>query len=127
MKSTFKIEWVPFKRNEFTCQCGCGFDTVDVDLLKVLTAVRNHFNAPVTITSGCRCISHNNSIGGAMKSTHLRGQAADFRVKGVHADDVADFLEKEMEGWGGIGRYTGRTHVDVRSNGPARWDNRGKY
>jgi len=30
------MDTIYFKRGEFVCSCGCGFDTVDVDLLPVL-------------------------------------------------------------------------------------------
>jgi len=48
-----------FYRDEFACQCGCGFDTVDHELVKILEDVRKTFNAPVHISSGCRCEKHN--------------------------------------------------------------------
>lgn len=108
-----------FSRHEFACSCGCGFDTVDVDTLTVLEQVRQHFNAPVKITSGCRCADHNAKIGGSKKSQHVRGRAADIQVQGVTPSDVADYIESIMVG-GGLGRYDTFTHIDTRS-GTARW------
>lgn len=112
-----------FKRSEFTCKCGCGFDTVDAGLLNVVTDVRIEFQKPVIINSGCRCPEHNKAIGGSPRSQHVIAKAADIKVKGVHADKVADYLEEQFPGEHGIGRYKGRTHIDVRE-GCARWDNR---
>lgn len=112
-----------FKRSEFACKCGCGFEAVDVELLQVLTDLREHFNAPVAINSGNRCPSHNRKVGGEAKSKHLYGIAADVRVAGVSADAVADYLEQKYPNKYGIGRYVGRTHIDVRES-PARWDKR---
>lgn len=112
-----------FTRKEFACQCGCGFDTVDFELAKVLDDVREHFKRPVIINSGCRCAIHNKNEGGSPKSQHLLGTAADIVVKGIYADDVADYLEERYSDTYGIGRYNGRTHIDIRSK-PARWDNR---
>ena len=112
-----------FDRREFACRCGCGFDTVDVALLELLERVRGHFGQPVRVLSGCRCEAHNRAIGGARHSRHLWGQAADIDVLGVHPDDVADWLEGEMAGYGGLGRYDSWTHMDVRST-LARWDER---
>lgn len=119
-----------FKREEFRCKgtsCGpdgknCGFDTVDYELAEVLDDVREHFGKPITITSGCRCPVHNKSVGGASKSVHMTGQAADFRVKDVHADDVHNYLVGKYPGRYGIGLYhnPGRVHVDVRKQ-EARW------
>lgn len=113
-----------FSRSEFACKCGCGFDTVDAELIKVLEKVRDHFKAAVMINSGCRCKKRNKDVGGSSKSDHLVGKAADVRVKGVHADDVADYFIRLYPNKYGIGRYVGRTHIDVRSGKPSRWDER---
>ena len=52
-----------FKRSEFACKCGCGFDTVDYELVKVLEYIREHFDRPLQINSGCRCATHNRTLG----------------------------------------------------------------
>ncbi len=52
-----------FKRSEFACKCGCGFDTVDAALIIVLQSIRDQFGALV-VNSDCRCDSHNKSVGG---------------------------------------------------------------
>ena len=67
-----------FSREEFECGCGCGFAAVDVELLDILEKVRSKFNAPVTITSACRCAEHNSAIGGSYGSKHKKGIAADI-------------------------------------------------
>lgn len=112
-----------FTRKEFACRCGCGFDAVDVELLFVLIDLRVYFDAEVSINSPNRCFQHNKDEGGAEGSEHVNGCASDVRVKGVHADLVADYLEKKYPNKYGIGRYRGRTHIDVRPL-KARWDNR---
>lgn len=116
-----------FSRDEFKCQCkdNCGFDTVDAELIAVLEklrlALRNH---QIKITSGCRCIHHNREVKGSINSYHMSGKAADIVVDGIDADDVADCLEDLYPDRYGIGRYQGRTHIDVRSTTRARWDYR---
>lgn len=112
-----------FWRHEFACRCGCGFDTVDVRLLEILEAVRQHFDARVDINSGCRCVPHNLRESQSPRSQHLYGRAADIVVDGVPADLVADYLEKTFGDEIGLGRYLGRTHVDSRGYA-ARWDER---
>ena len=112
-----------FTRQEFACKCGCGFDTVDAELLGVLIETREHFKSPIIITSGVRCKRHNAVIGGSDFSQHIQGKAVDFKVTGIHENAVADYLESKYTTSYGIGRYTGRTHIDVREN-PARWNNR---
>jgi uncharacterized protein YcbK (DUF882 family) len=111
-------EW--FKREEFRCQCGCGFDTVDVDLLEVLTNVREHFKAPVHITSGCRCTTHNFNAGGSKHSQHTIGKASDFQVRGVSPKEVYEYIDSEYPHTLGLGLYSSWVHVDSREN-KARW------
>jgi len=113
-----------FSRSEFSCKDGCGFDTVDAELITVLEDVRTSFRMPVIINSGCRCEEHNKLANGSEKSQHLKGRAADFRVEGLHPDMVANYLERKYFDRYGIGRYDGRTHIDTRSDGPTRWDKR---
>ena len=112
-----------FDRSEFACQCGCGFDTVDTQLMTLLECVRHHFGKPVIINSACRCPEHNEKIGGSNNSQHTKGRAADIRVIGHTPEELAEFAESLMEGWGGIGVYPKKNfvHLDTRSNGPARW------
>lgn len=110
-----------FDREEFRCKCNsCGYDTVDAQLLEVLEAVRQHFGAPVTITSAARCEAHNRKVGGSPNSQHLRARAADFVVKGLAPAEVADWLERTYPGRFGIGRYPTFTHIDTRGS-MSRW------
>jgi len=109
-----------FSREEFACSCGCGFDTVDTELLTLLEVIRQYFDMPVTVTSGCRCPHKNEQVGGSHKSRHLTGRAADIKVEGVGADVVQDFIDRTWPDEYGMGRYEGWTHIDSRS-GKARW------
>jgi len=113
-----------FSRHEFACKCGCGMDTVDAALLAALEDLREEFHQPITINSGNRCPAHNRAENGSPNSLHKFSKAADVVVKDVRADDVADYLEWKYLDKYGIGRYRGRTHIDCRSDGPARWDQR---
>ena len=112
---------VNFRRSEFACKCGCGFNTVDSELLRALENIRNYFDKPVHILSACRCERHNEYVNGARLSQHKRGRAADIIVDGVEPDDVADFAEVLMRS-GGVGRYSTFTHIDTRTNkAVTRW------
>jgi uncharacterized protein YcbK (DUF882 family) len=108
-----------FNREEFACKCGCGLDTVDYELLKVLEYIRENFGEPITINSGCRCPAYNDSLpnSGSM-SQHLLGRAADIVVRGVDPQFVYE-LADQME-VGGLGEYSKFTHIDTRT-GHARW------
>ena len=118
-----------FSRNEFECKCGCGFDAVDSELLRLLTITRKHFDAPLTITSACRCLSHNESVQReansnyiplSSRSKHMKGIAADIKVKGVTPAAVYEFLDNHAPNTLGLGKYSSFTHVDVRAE-KARW------
>lgn len=108
-----------FFRSEFACKCGCNFDTVDMGLLIILEQIREHFDKPVTVNSACRCPEHNAAVGGGKNSQHLYGRAADIVVEDIHPDLVHEFAEQI--GVEGLGKYNTFTHVDSRTNGPARW------
>ena len=110
-----------FQRQEFACQCGCGFDVVDYELLRVLERVREHFDAPVVVTSGARCAAHNQSVGGSDRSQHLLGKAADIQVKGIDPKIVYQFLDRFAPTRYGLGEYKTWVHIDVRA-AKARWD-----
>jgi uncharacterized protein YcbK (DUF882 family) len=107
-----------FQRSEFACRCGCGYDTVDAELLKRLTIIRQRFG-PVTINSGCRCATHNEREGGSPKSQHLLGRAADIKVTGVTPREIYEFYDEAFP-TGGAHAYETFTHVDTR-NHRARW------
>ena len=107
-----------FKREEFACQCGCGGDTVDAEILETLEKIREHFGVPVTVTSGYRCAEHNKDIGGAPKSQHLLGRAADIQLPEVFPQDVARYARELGVS---VGNYITFTHIDTRSGHPAHW------
>jgi hypothetical protein len=113
-----------FERREFRCKCGrCNGYPVEPswDLLLILDDIREHFKAPVRINSGIRCEAHNKSVGGASKSQHLYGTAADIKVDGVPPSEVAEYAETLLPNTGGIGRYGTFTHVDTRKT-KSRWN-----
>ena len=88
-----------FSPEEFKCTCGhcTGYPTYMKQVeLKHLQKIRNHYNKPMTITSGLRCSYENNRVGGVRNSGHLRGYAADFYMQGV-TDTVAN--RKKSMSW----------------------------
>ena len=116
-----------FKVREFRCRDGSDAIMIDQTLVVLLQAIREHFNKPITITSGYRTAAHNAAVGGAKSSQHLLGRAADIQVAGVSVEDVASYAEALMPDWGGVGRYPikpgrakGWVHVDTRAK-KSRW------
>ena len=109
-----------FSRHEFACKCGCGFDTVDTELLKALQIIRGRLDSPITITSGCRCDEYNREVGGKENSQHKKGRAADIVVSGISPRAVAALVGTLV----GVscGRYDTFTHIDTRSGPSVSWD-----
>ena len=64
---------------------------------KVLQPVRDHFDRPVTITSGYRSPELCAAIGSKITSQHTKGQAADFEVPGVSNMQVAQWIADNCE------------------------------
>ncbi len=112
-----------FDSNEFKCKCCGGLPQQGIDkkLIELLEQIRAAFNKSITITSGYRCEHHNAEVGGAKKSQHMDGIAADIKVTGVDAHAVHAYLTEHFDDKiGGLGKYKSWTHVDVRTS-RARW------
>lgn len=57
-------------------------------IANVLDPLRRAWGAPIIVTSGYRSVRLNKAVGGAARSQHLLGQAADIRtVSGTAADN----------------------------------------
>ena len=110
-----------FRVKEFACSDGAESVFIDPALVEVLQAIRDHFGKPVTVNSAYRTPAKNKAVGGASRSQHLYGTAADITVKGVHPMQVAAYAEQLLQGRGGIGIYKTFTHIDVR-DGKSRWN-----
>ena len=108
-----------FNRYEFACKCGCGFDAINERLVHRLQVVRDIIGVSIIINSGCRCLKHNENIGGSKNSYHLFGMAADweFDIIGNMLDFRICMLLKEWSGGFHYYRNERFFHVDI---GPKR-------
>lgn len=111
-------------RHEFACKCECGLDTVDYATVAVIQDVCDHFGCKVTINSGCRCDKHNASVGGSKNSEHLKCRAGDCKFHGPTPNEVHSYLCRKYPDRHGFGVYATFNHIDTRTDGPARWDDR---
>tara|TARA_R110000772_G_scaffold129472_2_gene237589 strand:- start:1266 stop:1616 length:351 start_codon:yes stop_codon:yes gene_type:complete len=109
-----------FSRSEFECRCGCGFDDVSLELVELLQEIRDEIKEPISINSACRCKDWNEQVGGAKRSQHLLGTAADIVVRACTPDYVYQYLDNKYPDTFGLGRYKSFVHVDVRER-RARW------
>ncbi|MCF0233208.1 MAG: hypothetical protein HUJ63_13365 [Enterococcus sp.] len=61
----------------------------DLTILAVsLEKIRELINEPIIINSGLRSAQHNANVGGVATSWHVKGRAADIRVKNLSANFV---------------------------------------
>lgn len=75
-----------FQIKEFRCPC-CGAGQPAALLVLWLEGLREAWGGPVVVNSGFRCERHNAEVGGARRSRHLVGCAADVRpAEGSMAD-----------------------------------------
>ena len=112
-----------FRVQEFACNDGSDTVLISSELVSLLQKIRDHFGNAVAINSGYRTEAYNKKIGGASRSQHVQGTAADIMVSGVSPLAVAQYAEFLLPNSGGIGVYQTFTHVDVRTS-RSRWDNR---
>jgi uncharacterized protein YcbK (DUF882 family) len=79
------------------------------------------------VISGYRDPAYNKGCGGAPRSRHMKGDAADVTIDGMTPDQVADMINALIRAkkipQGGLGRYVGWVHYDLRGT-VARWDHR---
>lgn len=110
-----------FSLHEFECRDGSHLVMIDEQLIEKLQQLRDKIGKPITVNSGYRTPEHNAKIGGAPKSQHMLGKAADISVWGMSAKDLAAVAE--TIGFGGIGIYHSKhfVHVDVRET-RTRWE-----
>jgi uncharacterized protein YcbK (DUF882 family) len=104
-----------FMAYDFRCAC-CGYALINLDMVIVAQHVRNLVNRVVLVNSGWRCPRHNDEIGGADYSTHIRGDAADLTWSNAKKDLVnPEFraLIRKIPGLKGIGWGKTFLHIDV--------------
>jgi len=101
------------KVGDFACRC-CGKNLVRKELVQLVKkSERVGFN--ITIHSGYRCKEHNRAVGGAPRSQHLYGKAADISVPRDEMDCLGHVLWAlwHCKVIGGISRYKTFFHIDT--------------
>ncbi len=112
-----------FTDTEFKCRCGkCEMPEIDKQLLAIIDDVREWSKGPVYISSGYRCPAHNKKIGGAAKSKHLLGIAADIVCKRKAPRQVYEYLNAKYPNALGLAYKKGSfTHIDTYGDRARRW------
>jgi uncharacterized protein YcbK (DUF882 family) len=114
-----------FNLNEFRSKDGADFPLEVIDNIKILASnlqvLRDEIGVSLHINSGYRSPSHNKKIGGAKKSYHVKGMAADIQNSTHTPKQLFDIIERlQAEGKmhnGGLKAYATFVHYDI---GPKR-------
>jgi uncharacterized protein YcbK (DUF882 family) len=109
-----------FKLQEFASKDGAATPLSVVHKLQGLAinlqALRDEIGKPIRINSGYRSPAHNRAVGGASRSRHVIGDAADIVVAGMPPTEVAATIERLIsEGkmqQGGLKAYATFCHYD---------------
>lgn len=104
-----------FKVREFACKDRSQAIFIDEYLWTTLSILRTKIGKPIIITSGYRTPEWNKKCNGAKYSYHMRGMAADIRVDGMSAKELANKLNEIVPDGCGIIVYNNWVHFDVRS------------
>jgi hypothetical protein len=78
--------------------------------LEKLHLATDYHGEPFSITSGRRSRQHNEAVGGAHESSHLRGYAVDIDINPPSEASVFEALQ--AAGFRRFGHYSGHIHAD---------------
>ena len=117
-----------FNLNEFHCKDGTKIPEIYminvIELMQNLQKLRDKIDCPIHVNSGYRSPDYNEKIGGVGSSQHLFAKAADITCRDYSPNEIASIIETMIAAdelrQGGIGRYKGFTHYDIRGT-RARW------
>ena len=63
----------------------------------ILQPIRNHYDAPVIVSSGYRSAELSINIGSSEKSQHCKGEAADIQVSGIDNKKLAQYIKNNLD------------------------------
>jgi zinc D-Ala-D-Ala carboxypeptidase len=102
--------WQFFTPKEVACR-GTGRLSISCNLMGKLDLLRSRFGSPLNISSAFRSPYHNAKVGGAPRSMHLFGLAADIPIVGKDKNLIKR-LAKDL-GFAGFGYYRTFMHIDL--------------
>jgi Peptidase M15 len=64
-----------FNYDEFGCKCDCCIyitgKHIDHRVIELAQKIREELSRPLQVNSACRCLNHNDKVGGSLNSKHL--------------------------------------------------------
>lgn len=117
-----------FSKEEFDSKDGAEMPDEVLENIKELARnlqiIRDSIGIPISINSGYRSPEHNKAVGGASKSQHLTGKAADLKTRmkpSILHKFILGLINEGKISEGGVGLYNSFVHYDIRGT-KARWD-----
>jgi zinc D-Ala-D-Ala carboxypeptidase len=106
---------IPVDLKIFRCRCGCGYLSISPLLVTMLEDAFSILEYTPTITSGCRCETYNEKVGGVAGSSHTTGRAVDI---GIHSDAERFTVMKALcdVGFNRLGLGKSFIHADIDPN-----------
>ena len=132
MKLTKNFSLEEMYRSDTARQCGIDNKPQTEEVVEnlralcteVLQPLRDHLGKPVVVSSGYRCKDLNKKVGGVENSQHLKGEAADIKVRDrEELIDVMRYIMDETDFDQLIREKSGSTewvHVSHKRNGNNR-------
>ena len=105
-----------FSWYEIACDCGCGYAMGIKKLIDKLEVAREIADIPFHINSWCRCVEHNQAVGGVAGSSHIQGLAVDIRCNTKTRRVIYDALRQA--GFTRLGIARSFIHADVDDSKP---------
>lgn len=90
------------------------YGVVQVGLVEHLQEIRDLVGAPVFVNSGYRNVGYNAGVGGATRSRHMWGDAADLRTDVLGVEALGAVCETVGADY--VGYYEAHVHCDWRSD-----------
>ena len=91
-----------FSVHEMACKCGCGNHEMDSEFMRMLQTLRDEMQGPLKVTSGFRCVNHNQMVSTTgINGPHTQARAADILISGERAMRL--FEKARQIGFSGIG------------------------
>lgn len=72
-------------------------ESLQLLVLRVLQPAREYFDKSMTVSSGYRSPELNAKLGGAERSQHVKGEAADIEIHGVDNHALACWIRDNLE------------------------------
>ena len=111
-----------FSTVEFACKCkraDCVEQKISVRLVTDIQWLREATQSSLRVHSGYRCEAHNKAVGGAPKSQHPKGDAADVSSSALLPAELRKTAEVRFKA---IGTASNFLHLDTRNDKVRRWN-----